>query len=389
MLGKKGIMGSLMKRKAESVKSESVQSVIKKIAILTLFLSIASPAFAEEEHSAGHESKSVAAHHSEEHASEGFDLGSVLSHHLMDSAVLEWNIGGKKVYEGEEGFHGQTPFVRTYTFHDEKGNYRYEGGIPMHLTRRVTMMWVVSIVLIAFFVGAAQYIKKNPYRVNGRFAGLVESLVQFVRDDIAESNMHHHSKGYQPYLLTVFFFILFGNLLGLFPPVGELLHLSKEAMVGGASHGGGHHETPFLVALWPGITITGDVAVTLTLALITTVMIWVTGFRYQGVQFLWHVVPNGVPVALFPLMWFLEFIVGPLAKGFALTIRLLANMTGGHVIILVLIGFIFQFKSLAVVPVSVVGATIIYMLEIFVAFLQAFIFALLSALFMGQMMHRH
>jgi F-type H+-transporting ATPase subunit a len=88
-------------------------------------------------------------------------------------------------------------------------------------------------------------------------------------------------------------------------------------------------------------------------------------------------------------MWPLEFIIGPLAKGFALTVRLLANMTGGHVIILVLIGFIFQFKTLWIAPVSVVGATVIYMLEIFVAFLQAFIFALLSALFMGQMMHRH
>lgn len=316
----------------------------------------------------------------------GYDLQAVLSHHLMDSPVLELNIGGRKVYEGEEGF-AAAPFVRSYVFHDEKGAYRWEGGVPLHLTRRVTMMFLVSVILVAFFIFAARKIASDPLKVNGRFAGVVESLVQFVREEIAENNMHHHSKGFQPYILTVFFFILFANMLGLFPPVGELLHMGA-ASVGLAEHGHGH-DTPFLVAMWPGMTITGDVAVTLTLSVFTTLMIWVTGFRYQGVKFLWHVVPGGVPAPLFPLMWFLEFLISPLAKGFALTVRLLANMTGGHVIILVLIGFIFQFQSLFVVPVAVGGAAIIYLLEIFVAFLQAFIFALLSALFIGQMMHRH
>ncbi len=316
----------------------------------------------------------------------GYDLQAVLTHHLMDSPVVEWNIGGKKVYRGEEGFES-TPFIKSYVFHDDRGEYRWVGGVPMHITRRVAMMFVVSILLVLVFVVAARKISGNHLRVNGRFASLIESLVTFVREDIAENNMHHHSKGFQPYILTVFFFILFANLLGLFPPVGEILHLGAESVgIAKPAHG---HEVPFLVALWPGITVTGDVAVTLSLAVITTLMIWITGFKYQGPKFLWHVVPSGVHWSLYILMWPLEFIVGPLAKGFALTVRLLANMTGGHVIILVLIGFIFQFQSLWIAPVSVVGATVIYMLEIFVAFLQAFIFALLSALFIGQMMHRH
>jgi len=88
-------------------------------------------------------------------------------------------------------------------------------------------------------------------------------------------------------------------------------------------------------------------------------------------------------------MFPLEFIVSPLAKAFALTVRLLANMTAGHVVILALLGFIFEFQSYAVVPISILGATAIYMLEIFVAFLQAFIFTLLTSLFVGSSMHRH
>ncbi|MBW7859332.1 MAG: F0F1 ATP synthase subunit A, partial [Leptonema sp. (in: Bacteria)] len=100
-------------------------------------------------------------------------------------------------------------------------------------------------------------------------------------------------------------------------------------------------------------------------------------------------VPGGVPFWLFPLMWPIEFIVGPLAKGFALMIRLMANMTAGHVLILVLVGFIFQVGQAWIVPISVFGMGAIYVLEILVAVLQAFIFALLSSIFIGLMMHRH
>jgi F-type H+-transporting ATPase subunit a len=88
-------------------------------------------------------------------------------------------------------------------------------------------------------------------------------------------------------------------------------------------------------------------------------------------------------------MWPLEFIISPLAKCFALTVRLLANMTAGHVIILALLGFIFKFQSFWIVPISILGAGAIYVLEIFVAFLQAYIFVLLTSIFVGSVMHRH
>ncbi|MCB1308300.1 MAG: F0F1 ATP synthase subunit A [Leptospiraceae bacterium] len=319
----------------------------------------------------------------------------------MDSVIFELHIGGEKVRPGHPDFN-DTQFLKRYTFKDETGLYRYAGGIPLHVTRRVAMMGVVSLLLLIIMIVGARRIASNPHRVQGRFANGLEAMVQWVRYDVADPAMDGHSKGFQPYILTLFFFILFGNIAGLFPPIGEAVLKIQEAFSG--HHAGGHgpgSTSPAILAIWPGMTITGDISVNLALALIATLMIWVTGFRYQGFKFLWHSVPNGVPLFLYPIMWVLEFIVSPLAKGFALTVRLLANMTGGHVVILALVGFIFQAKALwfagvfgviggvGITMASVAGAVAIYFLEILVAFLQAFIFAMLTSLFIGSVMHRH
>lgn len=323
-----------------------------------------------------------------------FDLGKILVHHLMDAPIFEWNpsvcgvklgsydLCAKKVRPGSEEYEHDS--FRRYVFEDAEGKYKWQGGLPLHITKRVMMMFIVVGLMFLVFIPAARIIANNPLKTQGRFKNAVEALVQFVRNDIAEPNMHHHSAGYQPYLLTVFFFILFSNMLGLFPPFGELADMAIHGTH--ASHG---PTVSPVVAFWPGITVTGDVAVTMVLAIMTTVQVWITGFRYQGFQFLWTSVPNGVPFWLYPLLWPLEFIVSPLSKGFALTIRLLANMTAGHVIIIVLLGFIIQFQNYVLAFVSIPGAGMIYILEILVAFLQAFVFTLLSALFIGASMHRH
>ncbi|MCX7999697.1 MAG: F0F1 ATP synthase subunit A, partial [Leptospiraceae bacterium] len=193
-----------------------------------------------------------------------------------------------------------------------------------------------------------------------------------------ETSMHGHGHSYYGYLFSLFFFVLFCNLFGLIPSLGEIVALFT---------GGGHHS--LAGEIWSGITVTGDVSVTAALAGMTLLLIYGTGFIYQGPLFPIYSVPNGVPAALYVLMLPLEFIISPLAKSFALTVRLLANMTAGHVVILALLGFIFQFKSYFVVPISVLGSVAIYMLEIFVAFLQAYIFTLLTSLFVGSSMHRH
>ncbi len=310
----------------------------------------------------------------------------------MDSPIIEFNIGGRKVYENEPEFH-RDPY-RRYIFKDEKGLYKWEGGIPLHITKRVAMMWIVAILLIIVFVFAANKIARNPMKVQGRFANFIEVLFEFVRKDLAESNMHHPSPLFLGYILTAFFFILFSNVLGLFPPFGEIFEMIYSSITDHhPSHEAGALPSP-IIMLWPGITVTGDIAVTFTLAALTTILIWVAGFKYQGIQFIWHSVPNGVPLWLYPIMWPLEFIISPLAKGFALMIRLLANMTAGHVVILVIVSFIFEFSrwtltTVFVTSISIFGMSFMYILELLVAFLQAFIFTLLSSIFIGLSMHRH
>ena len=333
--------------------------------------------------------------------SSGFDLSSILVHHLMDTVIFEWNIGGVKVYEDDQRFVDQ-PFLRRYAFRDKSGRlYKYAGGIPMHLTRRVVQMMLVAALLVFVCIMAARRISRSPYRIADRFSNLLESLFQWCRKEVVDPSMHGHAKGFYSYIVSLFLFILFLNLAGLLPPIGEGLEKLWHAISQNETTHGASHTESAIIAIWPGITVTGDLSVTFALAMLTVLMIWITGFRYQGIHYFWQVVPNGVPTPLYVLLWPLEFIVGPLAKGFALTIRLLANMTAGHVIILALLGFIFQAAKLwaggpmgiagaaSITLASLTGTVAIYLLEILVSFLQAFIFTLLTALFIGSSMHRH
>ena len=349
-------------------------------------------------------------------ATQEFNLNEILHHHLIDSVLFEFQPFGEKIFEGQKDFIHTNPFLKKHTFYNEQGvAYRYQGGIPLHITRRVAQMLVVSLLLCFLFFVVARRIAANPFSVNRSFIGAFESIFEWIRKDIVDENISSKRESYYPLLATLFFFILFLNLAGLFPPLGEgalkLYHLfSSGGAAGAESHAVAHDAinaptsdiaSSIFLSMWPGITSTGDVSVTLALALITVVLIWYTGFRFQGHKFLWQVVPRGVPLPLYLLLWPLEFLIGPIAKGFALTIRLLANMTAGHVIILALLGFIFQAKSLWLGSLpSVIGAlgiTIaslggilgVYLLEIMVSFLQAFIFTLLTALFLGSMTHRH
>ena len=333
--------------------------MIKKIYFILLVLSLSTNIFANE------------------HSSEKFNLSEVISHHLSDHAEFPFNIGGVKVYEGESAFNKDN--LGIFEDHSNNKKYHFVGGIDMHITKRVMMMWIVSFFLLITFIPAARMIAKNPLNVHSRFTGVIESILDFLRSEVIDPNMHGHGHGYYHYMFSLFFFILFCNLFGLIPSVGEVITLVS---------GGDLHHSIF-PKIWSGITVTGDVSVTVTLAGITLFLIYSTGFVYQGIKFIFNTVPNGVPLVLYPLLLPLEFIVSPCAKAFALTVRLLANMTAGHVVILALLGFIFSFQSYLISPVSILGATAIYLLEIFVAFLQAFIFTLLTSLFVGSSMHRH
>ena len=213
------------------------------------------------------------------------------------------------------------------------------------------MLWLVSaLLLIVFSVVGGQYKNLTPRNAPKGLANAMEALVEFIRVDVAKSNIGHGYEKHLPYLLTVFFFILFCNLLGLIPY---------------------------------GATATGNVNVTLTLSIFTFFVTQIAAFKAHGVKGYLQHLTAGTHWSLWIIMVPIE-IIGQFTKPFALTVRLFANMTAGHIIILSLIFISFILKSYIVaVAVSVPFAIFIYLLELFVAFLQAFVFTMLSALFIG------
>jgi F-type H+-transporting ATPase subunit a len=180
-------------------------------------------------------------------------------------------------------------------------------------------------------------------------------LVVFVRDEIAEPTIGKPYRTFLPFLLTMFFFILFGNFLGLIPF---------------------------------SATFTSNIAVTATLAIISFIMIQLGGIKQNGFfGYFKGLVPHGIPVMLLPLMVLVE-ILGLFTKPFALAIRLFANMIAGHTVILALLGLIFFMGTIFIAPVSVAFAIFIYLLEILVALIQAYIFTMLTSLFIGMAVHQ-
>ena len=223
--------------------------------------------------------------------------------------------------------------------------------IDVSITKNVFSMLLSLVLLLTLFGAAGRSAKKNPGAPRGILTFL-EPIIVFIREDIIIPNVGEKKyKTYIPYLITIFFFIFFNNLLGLIP--------------GGAN-------------------VTGNIAVTLVLSVFTLL---VTNFSANKAYWK-HIFLPPVPLALYPIMVPIE-VIGVLTKPFALMIRLFANITAGHIIILSLISLIFVFKSIFIAPVSVGFVLFMYTLELLVALLQAYIFTLLSALFIGQAIEEH
>jgi F-type H+-transporting ATPase subunit a len=250
--------------------------------------------------------------------------------------------------------------------HDAQGQARY---LDLSPTRHLVYMVLAAVIVLLIFIPSARVIARQQAR--GRppkgFAGAMEAMALWVRQEVVLPNVGAHGEGYAPYLLTVFFFILAMNLLGLLP--------------------------------W-GATATSNIAVTAALALMAFVIIEVTGMRslgFKGYMKTIFYLPPGLPggvggsllkVLLLVVMTPIE-IIGKLAKPFALAVRLFANMTSGHVLVLALLGLTFLFQSYYVGIGASLLATGVMLLEVFVAFLQAFVFTLLTAVFIGLMRAEH
>lgn len=231
------------------------------------------------------------------------------------------------------------------------------GIFDMRITRWVVMLWIAAVVCLIVFVPIARKIKNAKYGSSSKWVNLWEVLISFVHDEIVEPNFdHHYVKKAMPYFLSVFFFVLFCNLVGLIPGMS---------------------------------TATGNLAVTAGLAILTLLGMIGVGMIKQGPFSYWAgLVPHGVPAFVIPLMFPIE-IIGLFIKPFALTVRLFANMTAGHVVIIIFLYLVMMFQSYWVGVGSVAGSLMIYLLELLVAFIQAYIFATLSAMFIGSSMHAH
>ncbi|KAF0152643.1 MAG: F0F1 ATP synthase subunit A [Ignavibacteria bacterium] len=226
-------------------------------------------------------------------------------------------------------------------------------GMDISITKHVVFMWIAASILIFTFYKVSKSYKKS--LIPKGVSNLTETLVLFVRDEIAKPNIGKGYEKFLPYLLTVFFFILTCNFLGLIPY---------------------------------GSTATGNISVTATLATISFVFIQAGGMMKNGVfGYLKGLLPHGLPTWLIPIMFVVE-LLGLFTKPFALAIRLFANMTAGHIVILALLGLIFILHTYIVVPVSIAFALFIFLLEILVALLQAYIFTMLSSLFIGMAYHQ-
>jgi F-type H+-transporting ATPase subunit a len=239
--------------------------------------------------------------------------------------------------------------------------------LDLHITKFMVLELFGALVLILFFVGLALHVKRRDVNApRGVLWNMLESMLLFIRDDIARPAIGHDGDKFLPFLWTMFFFVLMCNLLGMIPWLGSP---------------------------------TGALATTGALALITFLTVVLAGSKEMGIFGFWkNQVPHmDLPVYMLPLkigIFFIE-VLGLLIKHFVLAIRLLANMMAGHLVLAVIVAFIAAGWNLptalsgTVTVASVLGGTALSMLELFVAFLQAYIFTFLSALFIGMAVHPH
>jgi F-type H+-transporting ATPase subunit a len=305
---------------------------------------------------------------------ERFDAGDMILHHISDAH--EWHFWDGAfgtlylpviLYTEDRGletfmssnFYGDDHQLTTYNGYKlEHGHIERLDGtsvLDLSITKNVASMLLSALIMLVVFSSIASRYSKKAVSAPKGLQSFLEPIILFVRDDIAKPNIGHKYRRFMPFLLTLFFFIWINNLLGLLP---------------GAAN------------------VTGNIAVTLVLAVIVFIITTVSGTKeYWGHIFNTPGVPWWLKTVL-PIMPIVEFI-GIFTKPFSLMVRLFANITAGHIIILSLFALIFIFQSVAVSPISVAFATFMYFLELFVALLQAYIFTLLAAMYFGGAVEEH
>jgi len=356
------------------IKSSTLNS-FRTVLFSTLFLAISFVGFAKEKQPTQEDSP--------------FDPKAMILHHVKDAHEFHlWDWKGSPVSLSLPIIlwtdNGLTSFSSSKFHHDDEGHIIVEanGGrfiklhekiyqldeaaesviydadhhptnaqkpIDLSITRNVFMMWISVALLLFIFLTTARSYKKSKDGVPTGIAGFMEPLIIFVRDEIGKPMIGEHKyKKYMPYLLTIFFFIWINNIFGLIPILN-------------------------------GANLSGNIAFTFTLAIFTFIITTLSGNKNYWKHIFWM---PGVPVPMKIFLMPIE-IIGMFVKPISLMIRLFANITAGHVIILALMSLIFVFKSVAIAPVSVAFSLFITVIEIIVTAIQAYIFTILSALYFG------
>ena len=330
-----------------------------------------------------------------EEPEEGFNVKEMIMHHVKDAygmhiidynghaisiplPVILWTDNGLTTFMSSEfhhDYHGEVVVEKNggkfINLHEKV--YQLDAGadsvqldeeghatnaqipIDISITRNVFMMFISVIVLLLIFITAARKYRKSDTNVPSGIASFVEPLIVFVRDEIGIPMIGEHKyKKYMPFLLTVFFFIWINNIFGLIPIAN-------------------------------GANLSGNIAFTAVLAGFTFIITTFSGNKNYWQHIFWM---PGVPVPIKIFLIPIE-LIGMIVKPVSLAIRLFANITAGHIIILSLISLIFIFNSLAVAPVSVAFALFISIIEIIVTAIQAYIFTVLSALYFGMAVEDH
>ncbi len=233
--------------------------------------------------------------------------------------------------------------------------YLVESGkavLDLSITKNVAMLLINSALLLFVFLSVAKGFRKNQGKAPSGMQSFFEPIIIFVRDEIVKPNIGHHYQKFLPYMLTLFFFILFGNLLGLLPGAGNL---------------------------------TGNIAVTMTLAVFTFIITNFSGKKaYWGHIFWTPGVPHWLRVVILPVE-----VVGMFTKPFSLMIRLFVAITAGHIVILGIICLTFIFGSIAVGVGASLISLFINLIELLVAGIQAYVFTMFSSLYIGMAVEEH
>lgn len=331
-----------------------------------------------EAETAGHEAE--VAHGGEEK----INAGKIIMEHIADAH--DWHIAsigtthisiplpviikddnGVHVFSSSRFHHGHEAYMGYKIVENKLAAVNEDGSVnadakfyDLSITKNVAAMFVAVLTLLFIMLTVANSYKTNKKAPKG-FANMIESLIIFLRDEVAKPSIGPKYEKFLPFLLTIFFFIFINNLFGLVP-----------FFPGGAN-------------------VTGNIAVTLILALFTFA---ITAFNGNKAYWMHIFMPPGVPGWLLPLMIPIE-IIGFFNKPIVLMIRLFANITAGHIIILGFFSLIFIFGAmnaglgLGVSAFSVAFTTFMSFLELLVAFLQAYVFTLLSSLYFGAAVEEH